>query len=162
MKKSALFVLMLSLMLGLVASKGYGHSNSAPTFECIVCHEGDMASDMVKVEGLPKAYVPGKTYPLTIVVTSDLKNDGDYAGGFALESSSGNLIVSDKKHTQIVDGMLTHTQEGASARKWTFKWKAPKGKGEMKMNVMAVAANGDFSSMGDTVGTNAYTVPSAK
>ena len=149
-------------IIGIISSPGYSHNNSAPNMECINCHQGEMVADMVTIEGIPKAFVPGKVYTLTAKVTSSMKSEGDVAGGFAVEVSGGELIVSDKKHTQISDGLLTHTQEGSAFRKWTFKWKAPAKREDVSINIMAVAANGDFSAIGDQVGANSYAVKPAK
>jgi hypothetical protein len=117
-----------------------------------------MAADLVKVDGLPKKYVPGKTYKLTITVNSTMKSEGDVAGGFAAEASAGTLVVVDKKNTQLSDGLLTHTQEGSALRKWTIGWKAPSRKEEVTLSIMAMAANGDFSPNGDIVGAEIVTL----
>ncbi len=163
MKRIIFFlVLILFGMSGFYISKGYGHKNSAPNLDCISCHEGEMVQNMVKVQGMPKSYVPGKTYNLTVIVTSDLESMSESKGGFALEASAGELIVRDKKNTQLSNGILTHTQEGSELRKWTFKWKAPSEKIDASITVMALAANGDYSSVGDRVGADSYTIKSAK
>lgn len=159
MKRVIVFlILILFGMAGLYVSTGYGHRNSAPNLECISCHEGEMVQDMVKIQGLPKSYVPGKTYNLTVIVTSDIQSMSESAGGFAVEASAGKLVVKDKKNTQMSNGILTHTQEGSESRKWTFGWKAPSQKTDVSITVMAVAANGDYSPFGDKVGANSYTL----
>jgi hypothetical protein len=163
MKKIAtLAVLIISGITVLYASFVYGHNNSAPIMECMNCHEGDLAKDMVKITGLPKSFVPGKKYEMTVVITSDLQVMGDVAGGFAVEVSAGELLIKDKKNTQLSDHILTHTQQGSSLRKWSFIWKAPKNKVEAGINVMAVAANGDYSPAADKVGTASYTIMPGK
>ena len=163
MKRIIFFlVVILFAIIVLNVSTGYGHRNSAPTFECISCHEGEMVQDMVKVQGLPKAYTPGKSYTLTVIVTSDLESMSESKGGFAVETSAGKLIVKDKKNTQLSNGILTHTQEGSGLRKWTFNWKAPSEKIDSNITVMAVAANGDYSASGDKVGANSYTIKPVK
>jgi len=141
-----------------IISTVHSFNNSAPNFECLTCHVGQMAADMVEIRGLPKNYVPGKTYRLTIVVTSNMKSMGEVQGGFALEASAGELIVQDKKNTQLSNNILTHTQEGSHHRTWTFGWKAPTDKKDVHITVMALAANGDFSPVGDITGANSYTI----
>lgn len=159
MKRTLLFlVVILCGMIVFYVSTGYGHRNSAPNLECISCHEGEMVQNMVKVQGLPKSYVPGKTYNLTVIITSDLESMSECKGGFAIEASAGKLMVKDKKHTQLSNGILTHTQEGSGLRKWTFGWKAPSEKTDANITVMAVAANGDYSTFGDKVGADSYTI----
>ncbi|WP_333656063.1 choice-of-anchor V domain-containing protein [Dissulfurispira sp.] len=163
MKKNIFFLVLVSFVIaGLYVSIGYGHKNSAPNLECISCHEGEMVQNMVKVQGLPKNYVPGKTYNLTVVVTSDLESMSECKGGFAIEASAGKLIVKDKKNTQLSNGILTHTQEGSELRKWNFSWKAPSEKTDANITVMAVAANGDYSPFGDKVGAGSYIIKSTK
>lgn len=161
MKKIIMFLVLIGIS-GLYVSTGYGHRNSAPNLECISCHEGEMVQDMVKIQGLPKSYVPGKQYNLTVIITSDLESMSECKGGFAVEASAGKLMVKDKKHTQLSNGILTHTQEGSGLRKWTFGWKAPSEKTDTSITVMAVAANGDYSPSGDKVGADSYTVKSTK
>lgn len=157
MKKIIMFLVLIGIS-GLYVSMGYGHRNSAPNLECISCHEGEMVQDMVKIQGLPKSYVPGKTYNLTVIITSDLESMSECRGGFAVEASAGKLMVKDKKHTQLSNGILTHTQEGSELRQWKFSWKAPSEKTEASITVMAVSANGDYSTSGDMVGAISYNI----
>ncbi|HCL82305.1 MAG TPA: hypothetical protein DHW81_08910 [Nitrospiraceae bacterium] len=164
MKKIAVFLVLIAFgITGVYVSTVYGSRNSAPNLECTSCHEGVMFQDMVKIQGLPKSYVPGKTYNLTLILKSDLKSMSESAAGFAVQASAGKLIVTDKKNTQLIDMTLTHTQEGNTLRKWTFGWKAPAQKTEdANIMVMAVAANGDYSSVGDELGAGSYTIKPAK
>lgn len=162
-KKLSLFMILIAFgIMLLFISSVYASRNSAPNLECIICHEGEMVQNMVKVQGLPKSYVPGKTYNLTVVVTSDLESISESKGGFAIEASKGKLIVKDKKNTQLSNGILTHTQEGSELRKWRFSWKAPSEKIDASITVMAVAANGDYSASGDRVGADSYIIKSTK
>lgn len=156
--KKILFCLISALFLLLIASIGSGHNNSAPSLECAICHHGEFKPEIVKIEGLPKSYKPSKVYKFTVSVASDLQNIGEVAGGFAVETSAGQLVVVDDKNTQLSNGVLTHTQEGSAHRKWTLGWKAPLEKKNVVFTVMVVAANGDFSSMGDVVGAGSYTI----
>lgn len=138
------------------------HRNSAPNLECVSCHQGEIVDNLVKIEGLPKAFTPGKVYNLTVTISSRLESMSESKGGFAVEASAGKLIVKDKKNTQLSDGILTHTQEGSTLRKWTFSWKAPSKKVDTTITVMAVAANGDYSPAGDRVSADIFTIKSSK
>ncbi len=163
MKRITIFlVLILSGVLCFLVSTSYSSRNSAPTLECINCHEGEMVQDMVKIQGLPENYIPGKTYGLKIVIKSTLESMSESKGGFALEVSGGELIVKDKKNTQLSNGILTHTQEGSKLREWTFKWKAPSEKVDVNFTLMAVSANGDYSPSGDKTGAASYLVKPGK
>lgn len=165
MKLKKLLILLIFLFLS-VSFFGvnviYGHRNSSPNLECLSCHEGEMVQDMVKIEGIPKNYVPGKTYNLKVVVVSDLESISESKGGFAVEASAGKLKVKDKKNTQLSNSFITHTQEGSELRKWSFEWTAPKEKTDVNITVMAVAANGDYSPAGDKVGATVYSIKPAK
>lgn len=65
--RSIAFFLILCSIVGFYVSTGYGHRNSAPNLECITCHEGEMVQNMVKIQGLPKSCIPGRTYNLKTV-----------------------------------------------------------------------------------------------
>lgn len=161
MKKFILFLLIGLGIVSFFASTGSSHNNSAPNFECNTCHQGEGSAE-VKIEGLPVKYIPGKIYKMTLIIESDNQSFGDNAGGFAMEASAGELIATDNKNTQVSEGFLTHTQEGAALRKWTFGWKAPAEKKEADLTIMAVAANGDFSPVGDVIGTNDFSITPEK
>ncbi|HMK64545.1 MAG TPA: choice-of-anchor V domain-containing protein [Thermodesulfobacteriota bacterium] len=156
-------VVAIASLLGFSISRVYGSANSAPTMDCLSCHVGEIVPDLAQVEGWPKAYTPGKTYEMTVLVKNGPPiEEGEAAGGFVVKVSAGQLIVSDKQNTQIIDQLLTHTQEGKKLRKWTFKWKAPTQKKEVSLHILAMAANGDASANGDQVGEIKSTIQAAK
>lgn len=158
MKVYVIIFLPLFLLSGLFISYSYGHRNSSPNMECISCHEGEMVPEIVKIDGIPQSYVPGKTYTMTVIVKSGLESMSESKGGFSLEVSAGKLLVKDKKNTQLINGFLTHTQEGNELRRWVFQWRAPSEKTDVVLTVMAVAANGDYSPAGDIVGAMSYSI----
>ncbi len=160
-KKYILLSVVALGMIALVVSIGNSHNNSAPNFDCIECHQGE-GSAVVKIDGLPGKYVPGKVYKMTLTIESDNQSYGDNAGGFAVEASAGELVVTDNKNTQVSEGILTHTQEGSALRKWMIGWKAPAQNVPVDLTVMAVAANGDFSSVGDVIGTEGFSIMPGK
>jgi hypothetical protein len=162
-KKISILVMLIFLGISLLyVTVVYGHRNSAPNLECISCHEGEVIQDMVKIEGVPKSYIPGRTYKLKVIINSDLESISESKGGFAVEVTAGKLKVIDKKNTQLSNGFITHTQEGSELRKWSFEWTAPKEKIDVGFSVMAVAANGDYSPSGDKVGAAVYSIKPAK
>jgi len=61
-KTTAVVSAMLPAAAAIFAPTVFSHNNSAPNFDCIGCHEGEMVTDMVEIRGLPKTYVPGKKY----------------------------------------------------------------------------------------------------
>lgn len=151
-------VAIISIICFLGSQRAFGHRNSAPIMECFICHKGEIIQDMVKIEGVPSSYVPGKKYTMTVVIRADHESMSESKGGFNLEASAGRLIVKDEKNTQLINGYLTHTQEGNGSRKWVFQWLAPSEKVDVNLVVMAVAANGDYSPAGDKLGVVSYTI----
>lgn len=160
-KKIILFLVIAFGITAFVVSTGNSHNNSAPNLECTGCHQGEGSAE-VKIDGLPEKYIPGKTYKMTLMIVSGNASSGDVAGGFALEASGGELIVSDKKNTQLSGSFITHTQEGSALRKWTIGWKAPADNAPVDLTVMAVAANGDFSPSGDVIGADSFSIKPGK
>lgn len=161
MKKIFLFFLALAA-LGLAASAGQSSTNSAPDGECFACHANTADSANIKMTGIPKEYEPGKTYNITLSVHSRLKSMSEIKGGFSASASAGELIVVDKKNTQISDSFITHTIEGAQSRTWKFAWKSPKEKMPAEIRVMAVASNGDYSPSGDAITADLVTIRPSK
>ncbi len=163
MKRKLMLLSIALTMVVLMAAMGYSHNNSAPNFECFKCHQPVGAhSTRIVLKGLPKVYEPGKVYKLELSVVSSLKSIGEVQGGFAAESTAGELIVSDKINTQLSDMILTHTQEGSTLRTWKFNWKAPVQKVNAELKVMVVAANGDFSATNDAVTADMFIIKPAK
>ncbi len=156
--KRLIFLSILLIIPLFIHDFTYGHRNSSPNIECINCHAGEVVQDMIKLEGLPERYQPGKTYNIKIILRTELESMSESRGGFALEVTGGKVIVKDKRHTQLSNGFLTHTQEGNELRTWEFAWRAPSEKMDISFSVMAVAANGDYSPTGDVVGATVYVI----
>jgi hypothetical protein len=151
------------VVVGFLISTSYSYNNSAPNFECFVCHSTvEPQKTTIKVAGVPRVYEPGKTYTITLTVESTLKSLGEVQGGFSAAASAGELVVTDAKNTQLSNGIMTHTQEGSNHRKWSFSWKAPAIKTDAEIKVMAVAANGDFSAANDAVTADLFMIKPAK
>lgn len=162
-QRALILIILISVYFLVVnTDTGFGHSNSAPILDCTSCHQGDFKSGLITITGLPKTYKPGANYKLTITIKSDLEALGEAKGGFALEVSGGNLIVTDKKLTQAIDSILTHTLEGSKSRTWSFTWQAPKSSEDITFTVMAIVSNGDYSPSGDVISAEAITIKSAK
>lgn len=163
MKRLTLLILAVFLVAGLIASKGYTYNNSAPIFECFVCHSAvSPQKTVIKATGIPKVFDPGKIYNITVAVESTLKSYDEVQGGFAAAVTVGNLMVTDEKNTQLSNGIMTHTKEGSNLRKWNFSWKAPAAKADAEIRVMVVAANGDFSATNDAVTAELFMIEPKK
>ncbi|UXD22218.1 hypothetical protein IPA_02670 [Ignicoccus pacificus DSM 13166] len=157
------------LLAVILAATVFAMSNGAPTLTCTQCHMGAAQHPaQFKVIGLPKEYVPGKAYKITIEITKGPDCTGGVAcGGFAVSVSAGKLKVIDPKDTFISTDMMTgkpiitHTKEGSLKREWTFEWIAPKKPVPVTFNIAVIAANGDGSPMGDWYASKIITIQPA-
>ncbi len=158
MKRVLLLVTVLSFL-------AFAMSNGAPTLSCTMCHT-DAANRPAAfvIKGLPKHYIPGHVYNITIKITKGPKCDPTVGcGGFAVHVSAGKLIVTDPKDTFLaqnpVDGVyITHTLEGHLKREWTFAWKAPNKPEPVKFKISVIAANGDGTFTGDAYAGKTITI----
>lgn len=161
MKKRLFIIMVIFVIASFIVQKGLAHRNSSMNLECASCHvEGPTAKIVIK--GLPAQFQPGKSYQVTVEVISKLKSMSESKGGFAVQASAGTLKVKDEKRTQLLGDYLTHTPEGNMGRKWTFIWVAPTDVEEATITVMGVAANGDYSPIGDAVAADAVSITKAK
>lgn len=161
MKRWPVFMI-FAVSMGLAAPV-FAFNNGAPTLECLNCHTalGQPRTEL-KTDGVPKAYKPGATYQLQVILKSSQESQGPVQGGFAVTISGGELLVTDRKHTQLSDGILTHTMEGANLRRWSLSWRAPKDQQNVEISIVAAAANGDYSPLGDPVAEQNFVVAAHK
>jgi len=153
------------IVVGIAALHASSMSNGAPQLNCVQCHVGadKNPADFV-VEGLPDKYEPGKTYKITIKITKGPDCSGGVAcGGFAVQVSAGELIVTDDKDTFISttptgEKLLTHTKDGSMKREWSFEWKAPDTAEPVTFKIVVIAADGDGSFNGDAYAAKEITV----
>ena len=126
------------------------------------CHGGASGDTSVIVEGLPERFNASETYPFTVTVVNDvmeLHNGGSTEGadpwngnaaGFRILTSAGMVSTVNESLSHDMDGGLTHTIEGASARSWDFEWVAPADDGKVvEITVYGNAVNGGAGSGGD-------------
>ncbi|ALU12639.1 hypothetical protein EYM_05990 [Ignicoccus islandicus DSM 13165] len=123
----------------------------APEPHCSTCHT---PANPVKfeVKGLPKYYVPGKEYNVTIAITE--KCEGKCCEGFYFSIPAGDVKVSDPKAMKVErppfgTPYLTHTEEGRFRTSWSFKWIAPKERIPLTFTVSVLKANCDNEPTGD-------------
>lgn len=125
---------------------------------------GDLA-----VSGLPEQYQPGKTYPVKVEVahTQDraawgfqlaarLKESGAQAG--ELKPMDASTQILSEKGIQYVE----HTADGIFSNVFEFNWVAPDSPvGDVIVNVVGNAANGDASPTGDYIYSTSVTIPAS-
>ena len=144
-------------------------ANNPPNYmNCTACHfsyELNSGNGDLVLLGVPAEYVPGETYPLTVI----LSDPGQQRWGLEVTvlddadpfAQGGSLIVTDPLHTQIsedVDGTedyLKHTSDGTywpsdGPTEWTFDWVAPELPG-ITFYLVGNAADGDQSFIGDYI-----------
>lgn len=124
---------------------------------------GDLA-----VAGLPKEYEPGRTYPVKVEVThtqdrsawgfelAARTKDGLQAG--ALKPKDANTQILSEKGIQYVG----HTADGVFSNAFEFTWVAPgSAAGDIIVNVVGNAGDGDLSPTGDYIYSASFTIPVA-
>ena len=139
---------------------------------CHLCHLDNPINapgGAVTLEGIPPAFAPGQTYPITVTISrqglrrggfeiaarfASGKQQGRQAGSWRLIDARAQLIPG------AVDKALTfvqHNQTGSRAatpgsNTWTMEWIAPSAAaGAVRFNVAANASNNDDSPLGDYI-----------
>lgn len=136
---------------------------------CRACHldSPEPPPGMLKLEGVPLRYEPGREYVIAISLAHPSLARGGfqaalrYADGPDKGRSAGTLAPADDR-VQIVDGpngvhYIQHSAKGsvpatAGAIAWRLRWTAPPG-GVVALDVAANAGNDDASPLGDVVAT---------
>ena len=92
------------------------------------CHAGgNDGSTTILVEGLPETFNASETYTFTVTLVNDdmtLYGNGDPAqgwngaqGGFRIVVDGGGSVTTvDSSYSQVVEGGLTHTEDGNKFR----------------------------------------------
>jgi hypothetical protein len=164
-RASALIFLICPLALAYEDGAPGGYTGGFGEDDCSACHadnERNAAGGALFVDGLPAVYVPGRVYPISIVLThpelasagvqlSMRYTDGSDAG--LLEGTTGEL-------EPLADGDTTYLQHSRAALpddahnvRWQLLWRAPLRPGRVLLHVAANAANDDRSALGDFVYT---------
>src|SRR5574341_1522869 len=135
---------------------------------CRECHSGGPTGGTLSINGLPATYSPNQEITLTV----RLAQQNRLRFGFQLTAIDdagkrvGDLIPNDNRtqtQTNNVTGnqrqYINHTGQGnaptsSGQGSWTFRWKTPaQSVGRVKFYVAGNAANGNFSTTGDTIYT---------
>src|SRR6267142_1385429 len=144
---------------------------SGPTCAQAGCHSGNPVNatgGTLTLNGLPSAWTPGQTYPLTVTIAKP----GQIRFGFQLSAVtdnptkqagtlariSGNVFVVNNGGIQYIE----HSN-ATSVNTFTVNWTAPSSAavGTVRFNLAGNAANGDFSPNGDFIYTRVDRVPPA-
>ena len=167
--------LICGLSLGVSAFKEGPYPNVTGGFgdqTCHLCHLDNPVNapgGAVALDGIPTAFRPGQTYPITVTISRQgLRRGGfeiaaRFAGGKQKGRQAGSWRLMDARAQLIpgaVDKTLTfvqHNQIGSrtatpGANTWTMEWTAPPAEtGAVQFNVAANASNNDDSPLGDYI-----------
>jgi len=143
------------------------HSGGFGEPTCQACHfEADVnaGKGALALTGVPDAYVPGRTYVLTISLTHPaLKaggfqltarhDDGSQAGTVAMaagERARGGVTVLER--VQYAHHIYAGTEPVArDSARWTIDWVAPASGGTVTFHVVGNGGNADASPLGDFI-----------
>ncbi|UCC24993.1 MAG: hypothetical protein JSU98_14895 [Gemmatimonadales bacterium] len=144
---------------------------------CQICHEGDALNAFggsVTILGLPTAWVPGRAYPVTIVLEAEetgvagFQLAARFAEGDRWGEPAGSLApVSPRVALTVSEGgqpYAHHTSSGTAPRdsngsSWVVEWTAPAAGGAVAFHVAANSGNGDNSPLLDLIYVAEVTVP---
>lgn len=146
-----------------------GHTGGFGEPTCAVCHEGsdiNAFGGSVVLEGLPRQYVPGDTYVLTVVLSAEETDVAGFqlavrfSGGAGWGQTAGVLSPIDLR-VAVTSGdsgppYAHHTEAGAAVvtdagSTWSVEWSAPEHGGPVAFHVAANSGNGDNSPLSDLV-----------
>jgi len=125
------------------------------------------------ISGLPVAWIPGQVYPLTVTVArpSAMKYGFQLSAVVDSTNSQAGMLQAASNRVQIVSGRGIQFAEHSSAATMTppfngtfsLVWQAPTDPsvGNIRLDVAALAANGDNTANGDYVYTQTIIVPVA-
>jgi hypothetical protein len=150
-----------------------GFSGRAGGETCIACHQPAHPTAppaVARLEGLPEAWEPGRTYRLAVAVEGGppALPAPQPQGGFDLAASAGRFGVPDgmQGRVRVVDGghEATYLPDGTLLRAWEVEWTAPGLAAEpasARFWLAVLAANGNHvvatnaSDQGETLDTEA-------
>ena len=146
---------------------------------CVACHfEADLNAGpgALSLEGLPEGYAPGKSYPVTVVLT----RPGMKIGGFELTArfqeggaQAGSLepAAGEEAHVKVSTSFdvqyAHHVRAGtevvkADTARWRVVWTAPaRAGGPVQFNAAGNAADADDSQFGDYIFATSASAPAA-
>ena len=135
------------------------------------CHAGgNDGSTTILVEGLPETFNASENYVFTVTLVNDemvlygntdASQEGDPAkgwsgvrGGFRIVVEGGGSVTTiDPAYSQVVDGGLTHTEDGNKFRSWDFEFTAPvSDTATVEMTIIGNAVSGGAASGGASAG----------
>lgn len=154
-----------ALALGAVAGQGWARPDQVPWGRaegeaCASCHfmtKPVVQSAALQLQGVPESAVAGKTYRLTVTLTSPgMGRAGFLIVARAATGPAGTFEAADQR-TEADSDRLRSTQAGSSltaanAAVWAFLWRAPAQlTGPITFSISANAGDDDRSPLGDYI-----------
>lgn len=175
-KDSKRFAVFVCLCLSLTAfvsrypnAPPMAHTGGFGEPTCLACHRSEdlnAPGGELRLEGVPRRWRPGTTYPITIVMQRDSIGaagfqlavrfpDGTQAGGLAsTDTARTGVTEATARQVQYAHHLLPGIKLLAGQGRWVVLWTAPQAPGEGAIfHAVAVAANDDNSNLGDYVHT---------
>jgi hypothetical protein len=139
---------------------------------CHLCHLDNPLNapgGAVTIDGVPAAFTPGKSYPITVTISrpglrrggfeiaarfTSGKQKGRQAGSWQLKDARAQLIPGavDKALTFVQHNLAGSRASAPGANSWTVEWSAPSAvAGPVQFNVAGNASNNDDSPLGDYI-----------
>jgi hypothetical protein len=162
-----LFCCSTGLIIARSAGAPTAHTGDFGEQDCTACHTGNSLNTTggsVTITGVPAAYTPGQTYPITITV----QRSGQSRWGFELAVravgsalQAGNIVTTDGNAQIVVFNGIqyaTHTsvgtQVGSGSGTWALNWTAPSpAVGQVRFSLAGNAANNTGTNQGDYIYT---------
>ena len=172
-------VLLATLLIGLFTGTVFGYGSGPDpasngvfgqaTCNVAGCHVGNPVNSTsgngsLTLSGLPSAWTPGQTYPLTVTISRT--GSGRYGFQLSAVADSGNTqagtLASTSNRVSVISGggvqFSQHNQTSSALAPtgiFTINWTAPANAsvGSVRFNLAANAANGDSTNAGDFIYT---------
>lgn len=132
---------------------------------CASCHGGVAGSaSNITLGGLPAAYTPGASYPLTFSVAV---GGAQTRPGFEITAERAGPAAAvgswtPGANTTTVGDSLAHSAANTGVTSWSFTWNAPAtGQGTVTFYAAANASNNDGGTGGDRIDLRSVAVPQA-
>jgi len=136
-----------------VTRRAEAHKNGIQTTTCAGCHRTSgtaMATVTLTPDHTP--VMPGETIAFVATITAPNVKDG---GIYVEAPEVGMLATSAGQGLTLSDGALTHSTPMTAANgnvAFNFSWQAPSDPGAVKLQVYALAGNGNGQNTGDVPG----------
>lgn len=143
------------------ASNGiFGDARACSTSGCHVGNPVNLTGGSVTLTGLPGAWTPGQTYPLTVMV----QRTGQVRFGFQLSAvvdatnQQAGTLTGGSSNVMVISGggiQYAEHRNANSVSTFSVNWTAPSSAsvGKVRFNLAGNAANGDVNNTGDFIYT---------